>query len=90
MRPIEHADVAGLREAPVDPPQEVVREFFVGGLLERRQHHPLRVDGSHDVADDAALARGVHRLQHEKHRGVRRVVAALREQAFLQQRMLTV
>jgi hypothetical protein len=51
-----------------DAPEEVVRELLLGRLLERGELHALRVDDADDVLDDAALAGGVHRLQHEQHR----------------------
>jgi len=40
----------------------------VGGLLERKDIDPLRIDARHDVLDRAILARRVHRLEDEQQR----------------------
>ena len=69
VRPVEHANEPRFRHALLDAPEEVVRELFGGRLLECRERHPLRVDRADHVAHDAALAGGVHPLQHEEHRG---------------------
>ena len=50
----------------LDAPEEVVRELLLGGRLEGRDAHALRVDLADDVADGAALAGGVHALQDEQ------------------------
>ena len=45
-----------------------MRQLLGRGLLERRDVQALRVHQPGDVGDHAALARGVHPLQHEQHR----------------------
>ena len=43
-------------------------QLFLGRLAEAGVPDALRIAGSHNVFDDAALARGVHALQHQQHR----------------------
>ena len=43
-------------------------QFLRARLLERMHLAALRIDAAHDVLDDAVLAGGVHRLQHDQHR----------------------
>ena len=45
-----------------------MRQFLIGGLLERNDIDPLRIDARHDVLDRAILARRVHRLEDEQQR----------------------
>jgi hypothetical protein len=61
-----------------------VRELLGRRLLERGERDALRIDRSDHVADDAALARGVHRLQHQQHRRSALFDTALRVEALLQ------
>lgn len=68
MRAVEHPDVAGRRERLVDPPEVVVRAFLLGGLAEAGVADTHRAARSDHMLDDAALARGVHALQHQQHR----------------------
>ena len=84
VRPVEHANEPRFRHALLDAPEEVVRELFGGRLLECRERHPLRVDRADHVAHDAALAGGVHPLQHEEHRGRAVDDARLGVEALLQ------
>lgn len=85
MGAVEYADVSALWEFLFDSPEEVVLAFFFGGGFERRKLQALRVDRSEHVPDYAALARGVHPLQHEEYGwSVGVVCACLRVHAFLQ------
>ncbi len=84
VRPVEHPDEAGCGHTLLDAPQEVVRELLGRRLLERGERDALRIDRSDHVADDAALARGVHRLQHQQHRRSALFDTALRVEALLQ------
>ena len=64
---IEDADASALRNLYGVAPQEIVRKLLVGGLLERDDVAPLRIDARHDVLDRAVLARRVHRLEDQQH-----------------------
>ena len=64
--PVEDADHPGLREPPADAPQEVVVLLLLRRCLEGVVLHALGVHEPDDVADDPALARGVHALQDEQ------------------------
>ncbi len=66
VRAIEHADVARRWECLADPPQIVVGEFLLGRLAEAGIPDTLWIASSHNVFDDAALACGVHALQHQE------------------------
>ncbi len=66
VRPVEDPDLPGLGEGLPDPPQEVVGPLLGGRRPERGDPHPLRVTGSDDVLDDAALASGVHALDDQQ------------------------
>ena len=83
MRAVEDADVAGLRKALADPPQEVVLALLLRRGLEGGDEHALRVHLADDVPEGAALARRVHPLQDEQQAAVT-VGPALGEEAFLQ------
>ena len=63
---VEDADVARLRQGVADPPQEVVLALLGGRRLEAGDLHALRVDQADRVAQHAALARGVHALEHQQ------------------------
>ena len=67
MGAVEDADVARLRQRVADPPQEAVLALLGGRRLEAGDLHALRVDQPDGVAQHAALARGVHPLQHQQH-----------------------
>ena len=84
VRPVEDADEPGLGQPLLDAPEEVVPQLLGGRRLERRERHALRVDAADDVPHDAALARGVHRLQDQQHRVLRHPDAALGEEPLLQ------
>ena len=62
----EDPDVAGGGQGPLDAPQEVVLQLDGGRLLEGGDLHTLRVDQSDSMAQGAALARGVHALEHQQ------------------------
>ena len=64
---VEDPDVPRLGQRPSDPPQEVVRALLLGRRLERGDPHALRVDQADRVPQRAALAGGVHALQHQQH-----------------------
>ena len=83
VRAVEDADLADGGQLLLDPPQEVVAELLLGGALEGRELHALRVDGADDVAHDAALARRVHGLDDEQY-AARLAGGACRVQPFLQ------
>ena len=51
-----------------DPPQVVVLALLLGRHPERGVFDALRISRSDNVSDDAALACGVHALQHQQHR----------------------
>ena len=68
VRAIEDADAPALRNFDGVAPQEIVRQLLVGGLLERKDIDPLRIDARHDVLDRAVLARRVHCLEDEQQR----------------------
>jgi hypothetical protein len=65
---VEDPDVTGDGQGLSDAPEERVLLLLVRGGLEGRDLDALRVDRPHDVAHDAALARGVHALDDEQHR----------------------
>ncbi len=50
------------------PPQEVVRDVFVGRHLEGHHAGTLWIESAHHVSDQAVLAAGIHPLQHEQQR----------------------
>src|SRR5699024_3972481 len=64
---VEDADEPRRRQLLADAPQEVVLQLLRGRLLEGGDAHPLRVDLADHMAHDAALAGGVHALQHQQH-----------------------
>jgi hypothetical protein len=63
---VEDPDPAGDGHLAAHPPQEVVGQLLLGGLLERGDLQALRVDEPADVPDHPALAGGVHPLQHQQ------------------------
>ena len=65
VRPVPHGDAAGLGHADPRPVQEVVLVFLLGRPPEGKHFHALRVDALENVAHHAALAGGVHALQHD-------------------------
>ena len=65
---VEDADLAALRQRLGGAPEEIVLEFFRARLLEGMHVDALRIEARHHVLDDAVLAGGVHRLQHDQHR----------------------
>ncbi|MEZ5228263.1 MAG: hypothetical protein R2710_16810 [Acidimicrobiales bacterium] len=67
MTPVEDHHLAIARHLGVDPPEVVVCQLSLAGLLERRHSHTGRVDPVEHVANRAVLAAGVHGLQdHEQ------------------------
>jgi hypothetical protein len=54
--PIEDADASALGHLRKVSPEKIVREFFMGRLLEREDIAPLRIDARHDVLDRPVLA----------------------------------
>ena len=82
MRAVENADKAGRGKLTAHTPQKIVALLGSRRHLERVQRDALRVGGAHHVTDDAALARGVHRLQHEQDRAIRD--SAVRVETLLQ------
>ncbi len=50
----------------MNPPQEIVRQFFGRGDLERSHATARRIDPGHDVPDGAVLAPGVHGLKDDE------------------------
>ena len=67
VRPVEDPEVARGREGVAHAPQEVVLLLLVGRRLEAGDLHALRVDQTDGVPQHAALARGVHPLEHQEH-----------------------
>ena len=61
MRPL-------FRQPLADAPEEIVDEFLRARLLEGMHLDALAGSAAHHVLDDAVLAGGVHRLQHDQHR----------------------
>ena len=66
VAPVEHRDLAVLRDVGVHPPEVVARQLGLGGRLERRDPQTGRVHGAEDVLHRAALAGGVDALQHDQ------------------------
>ena len=78
MRAIENTDASVCRQPLRHTPEEIVLQFLRTRLLEGMNLAALRIDAAHHVLDDAVLAGGVHRLQHDQHRpAVFRVKALL-------------
>ena len=67
VRSVEDRDLARPRGLLVDAPQVVVGQLLLGGPLERRHLHALRVDLVEHVADGAVLAARVGGLDHDEH-----------------------
>ena len=83
VRAVEDGEHAGRRELLADAPEEVVRELLGRRAAERDDVHAGGVDLADHVLDRAALARGVHPLEHEQH-AARAAAAALRVELLLQ------
>ncbi len=62
----------------------VVLALLLGRHAEAGVSDALRISSSHNVFDDAALARGVHTLQHQEQRAVVLAASAVRVQHLLQ------
>jgi hypothetical protein len=62
---VEDGDLAAARQLALAAPQEVVGELLGRRRLERADHHALRVQAVHDVADHAVLARCVQSLDDD-------------------------
>ena len=67
VRAVEDTDLARWRQDLADAPEEGVLQLLPGRCLERGVANTLGIDRADDVAHDAALARGVHPLHHQKH-----------------------
>ena len=65
--PVEDADPAPPGQRALVTPEEVVVQFFGGGLFEGTDGDRLRVDTAHHVLDGAVLARGVQSLEDQQH-----------------------
>ena len=79
MAAVEHADAAALGQPVVDPPQVVVGALLLARHAERGDVEAGRVDARQHRADDAVLAAGVDRLEHDEQGPL-----ALGEQPLLQ------
>ena len=67
-----------VRQCVADPPQVVVLALLLGGHAEAGVSDAQRIARPDDVFDDAALARGVHALQHQQDRsGVARAAVGV-------------
>ena len=66
VAPVEHADLAALRDVGVDAPEVVAGQLALGGRLERRHPQARGVHAAEDVPHGAALAGGVDALQHDE------------------------
>ena len=67
IRTVEDADVSALGHALHGAPKVIVVEFLSGRSLERIDLATLRIDPRHNMFDRTILARGVHRLEDQKH-----------------------
>ena len=61
---VENPDIASARDAFVQAPQKVVRQFFRRRRSEIVHLDALRIDTSHHMLDGAVLPGSVHRLQN--------------------------
>src|SRR5262249_22300022 len=68
VRTIEHADMAGIRQRLANTPEKMMRQLFLGRLTEACVPDALRIPGSDNMFDNAALACGVHALQYQQNR----------------------
>src|SRR5699024_5686893 len=66
MRTVKSHDLARQRIVFADAPQKVVLELFVSRLAETQGRSSLRVKDRKDRFYCAALARGIHALQHNQ------------------------
>ena len=66
MRAIEHRDPPVLRQLAPDAPQEVVLQLLLAGFAESVVVDAHRVALAEHMAHDAALAGGIHALQHDE------------------------
>ena len=69
LRPVEDADHPRTRYLSLDPGQVVLAALGLGRRLEGLDPDALRVDQADRVPDRAALAGGVHSLQHDQDLG---------------------
>src|SRR5690606_1395901 len=79
VAPVEQGDLPVPGDVPVHPPEEVAGQLLVGRRAERRHPDPGGVQPGEGPADGAALARGVHPLQHDQ-----QTVATVGVEALLQ------
>src|SRR5207245_11473539 len=68
MRAIEDADLADVREATADPPQEAMAFFLGGRLLQGCDLDRLRVQGANSVCDGAVLVAWVNSFARDRKR----------------------
>ena len=68
MRSIEDHHLAFAWRTQVGAPEEIVRGLLFARLLEAEDRCPFRVHAAEHVPNDAVLAGGVERLQHDKKR----------------------
>src|SRR5271166_3865848 len=68
MRTVEDRDLAMPRGMRMHAPEEVMREFGGGGLLETGDARALRIEGAEDMIDRAVLPASVEGLQDDQDR----------------------
>ena len=68
IRAVEDADPAALGQVAGGAPEKIMRQLAGAGMLEAENLAALRIDARHHMADDAVLARRVHRLEDQQKR----------------------
>jgi hypothetical protein len=79
MGPIENHDFAFLGRAQVGPPEKIMSGLVLARLLEPEYERPLWIHSAEYMPNDAVLAGGIKRLQHNEKR-----LAAVRVKQVLQ------